>query len=248
MDKSLRPTTDAKDMSDLLKGTETAALANEWLGDSIVAGLAKAIENGSRLKELTVEAVRQDLNEQCIKDLTSIVARSELRKFSVYLKEGDGCVHILEPIQWEHLRELSVTLSRPGMATRMMRTLADGAKKVSGKVVLEEFWLTACSLDSLPRIEDEILSLLTASSASFKKLRLDVVVPYEWIFSLFKSIARSQLQSLYLRAKGLNSAGVYTLLDVIQDTSGLRHLTLEGASITSDQIERMRAKGITLGW
>jgi hypothetical protein len=245
MDKSLRPTIDTKDISDLLKATEAAVLTKELLDDSFVAGLAKAIENGSRLKELTVEAVRRDLSEQCIKDLTRIMARSELRKFSVYLKEDDGCLHILEPIQWEHLRELRVTLSRPSIAMSVMKALADGAKKVSGKVVLEEFWLTACPLDSLPRIEDEILSLLTASSTSFKKLRLDVVVPYEWILALFKVIAHSQLQSLYLRTKDLDSAEIDTLLDVLQDAPGLRRLMLRGASITDKQIERMRTKGIT---
>ncbi|KAF9359991.1 hypothetical protein BGX34_008019 [Mortierella sp. NVP85] len=103
MDKSPRSTTDTKDMSDLLNGAETAVLANKWLDDSIVAGLAKAIENGSRLKDLTVDMVRRDLSEHCIKDLASTVAGSGLREFSIYLKEDDGYLHILEPIRWEHL-------------------------------------------------------------------------------------------------------------------------------------------------
>ncbi|KAK3817435.1 MAG: hypothetical protein J3Q66DRAFT_400763 [Benniella sp.] len=241
-------TAEIKSLSDLLKVfgrlIETAELTKDWLDDSAIANFAKAIENGSRLKELTLES-SDDLGEHRIKGLASIVARSELRKLDIHLDDEAERVHILGSIQWEHLRELSVEMSQRGMATRVMRTLVDGVKKVSGKVPLKEFQLTLTSLDPILGTQDELLSSFIAST-SLKKLRLDVTVPHERMLSLFISTGLSRLQSLFLRTEDLDSNQVETLLEYLQDVTVLRELTLWGAEATVDQIERMSWKGITL--
>jgi len=248
MDGLPQSTAEIKDWSDLLKvfggRIETAELTEDWLDDSAIANFAKAIENGSRLKELTLES-SDNLGGHRIKDLANIIARSKLRKLDIHLDNEVERIHILESIQWDHLRELSIEMSQRGMATRVMRTLLEGVKKVSGKVPLKEFQLTLTSLDPILGTQDELLSSFVAST-SLKMLRLDVTVPHERMPSLFISTDLSQLQSLFLRAEELESNQVEALLDHLQDATALRDLTLWGAEATVEQIERMRGKGITL--
>ncbi|KAF9359992.1 hypothetical protein BGX34_008020 [Mortierella sp. NVP85] len=248
MDGLPQSTAEIKSLSDLLKvfggRIETAELTKEWLDDSAIANFAKAIENGSRLKELTLES-SDNLGEHRIKDLASIIARSKLRKLDIHLHGEVERVGILESIQWEYLRELSIEMSQRGMVTRVMRTLIDGVKKVSGKVPLKEFQLILTSLDPILGTQDEFLSSFIASTW-LRKLRLDVTVPHERMLSLFISTDLSQLQSLFLRAEELDSNQVETLLYCLQDATVLKDLTLWGAEATVEQIERMKGKGITL--
>jgi hypothetical protein len=245
----LQSTTEIKDWSDLLKVfggiIETVELPKWWLGDSTIANFAKATENGSRLKELTLKESSYTLREHRIKNLACIVARSELRKLAINLEKEMERVHILESIQWEHLRELSIIMSQRSMAARVMRTLVDGVKQVSGKVPLKVFKLSLTSHEPLLGTQDELLSSFIAST-SLKKLRLDVPVPHERMLSLLISTDLSQLQTLSLWAEDLDSNQVETLLDYLQDATVLRELTLWGTEATVEQIKRMAAKGVTL--
>ncbi|KAF9359990.1 hypothetical protein BGX34_008018 [Mortierella sp. NVP85] len=245
-------TTEIKDWSDLMKVfggmIETLVLPKEWLDDSAIANFAKAIENGSRLKELTLKESSYNLREHRIKHFASIIERSELCKLAINLENEMERVSILKSIQWEHLHELRIIMSQRSMATRVMKTLVDGVKKVSGKVPLKVFKLTLTSHEPLLETQDELLSSFIALT-SLKKLRLDVPVPYERMLSLFMSADLSQLQSLSLWAEDLDPNQVETLLDYLQEATVLRELTLWGTDATIEQVERMAAKGVILqGW
>ncbi|KAK3817432.1 MAG: hypothetical protein J3Q66DRAFT_388026 [Benniella sp.] len=253
MNESLQPTTDLKDMADLLKvlgrRIEAVGLDSAGLSDSAVSGFVKAIENGSRLKVLRLGRTGQNLSEQCIKDLISIVARSELRRIDIHLEADEECVHILKSIQWEHLHELGIQISERGLETHVMRALVDGAKKLPGRIQLEEFTLTAGFWrqggDFLPVPKDGLLPAFL-SSTSLKKLQLSVSMTLEETLSLLRLVDLSQMQRLSLYADGFDQVEVDALLDCLQHASELRYIFLPHAKITNEQKEEMKARGIQL--
>jgi len=78
---------------------EAVMLRGEELTEVTLAAFAKATENGSRLKELALGKADRNLGEQCIKHLATIVARSELRTFEIYLDEEEARMSILGSLQ-----------------------------------------------------------------------------------------------------------------------------------------------------
>jgi hypothetical protein len=252
MDKSSQPTTDLKDMADLLKVVggriEIVELKGDALEDSAVAGFAKAIECSSRLKELSLRAIERNLSDQSIQDLASIVARSELRRFYINLEKEEERVQILESIQWEHLRELEIIVGRRGFETRLMRTLIDGAKKLPGRPPLEEFkFYNGIGLQQVPLSMPEG-RLLPAflSSTVLKVLRLGVSLTLEEMLSLLNRMDLSRMESLYLQPKDFDSVQVDALLDCLEQATELRFISLWSNDITDDKIKRMEARGVQL--
>ncbi|KAF9363947.1 hypothetical protein BGX34_002927 [Mortierella sp. NVP85] len=251
MNESSQSTTNFKDMTELLKvlggRLEAVGLDSNDLSDSAVSGFVKAIDDGSRLKSLRLGLTGQKLSEQCIKGLVIIVARSELRRLDIHLGADEECVHILESIQWEHLRKLGIQLTERGLETRVMRALIGGAKELSGRINLEEFTLTA-DMDgshflSVP--EDGLLAAFL-SSASLKKLQMKVSMTLEETLSLLRLVDLSQMQRLCLYAEGFDPVEVDALLDCLQHVIELCYISLHGAEITDEQMERMKARGVQL--
>ena len=244
--------TDLKDMSDLLTvlggRIEIVNLSKAGLDDSTVAGFAKATENGSRLKELTLGKAERDLSEQCIKVLASIVARSELRKLAIHMESEEERIHILESIQWDHLCELEISMERKRMEMPVMRALIEGAIKMKGRMGLEEFRLYSERDGPLKMPRDGLLEAFL-SSTSLKTLELDVAMVHGQMVSLLQSVDLSRMQKLCLRTNNLASARVddiLKVLDVVNRATELRCIRLSQADITEDQVERMKEKNIEL--
>ncbi|KAF9353879.1 hypothetical protein BGX34_011307 [Mortierella sp. NVP85] len=250
MDKSFQSTNDLKDRADLLRvlggRIESVVLTRAELDDTTVAGFAKAIERGSSLKELSLREVQQHLSDQCIKDLASIVARSELRSIYIYLETERG-VPILESIQWEHLRELEILVNREGMETHVMKALIDGAKKLPDGPQLEAFKFYGLNQrqDSLFTSEQGLLQAFL-SSTSVKVLRLKMGMTPEQMLSLLSVVDFSRTQELCLWPEGFDFADVDVLLNGLEHATELRYIGLKLARITDEQKERMKARGVRL--
>ncbi|KAF9353880.1 hypothetical protein BGX34_011308 [Mortierella sp. NVP85] len=258
MNGSSQSTTDFKNMAELLKvlggrlevvgldpKCEVLRLDRYGLSESEVSGFVKTIENGSRLKGLRLGRWRC-LSEQCIKDFASVVARSELRRLDIRL--GEKCVHILESIQWEHLRGLIIQMAEEDRdTTRVMRALIDGAKKLTGRVRLEEFALAIQGHYDVRSLSVPEYGLLAAflSSTSLKELQLGVSMTLEETLSLLRLVDLSRMQELCLHAQGFDLE-VDSLLDCLQHATELRYIGLKLARITDEQKERMKARGVQL--
>ncbi|KAF9364113.1 hypothetical protein BGX34_002480 [Mortierella sp. NVP85] len=243
--------THLKDKADFLKvlggRIDTVVLTEHELDDTTVAGFAKATEDGSRLKELTLQKIGRNLSEQCITDLASIVSRSELRKIEIYLENDEGRVRILESIQWEHIRELKFRMEQRGFETQVMKALVNGAKEVSGRIELEVFHFHSENDKdvSLAIPEDGFLEAFL-SLTSLKKLLLVVEMTFEQILSLLKSVDFSRIEILNLWARDFDSAEVDAVLECLQDATELSFVRLWHANITDEQREWMTARGIQL--
>jgi len=251
MDTSAQSTDDIKDMADLLKvlggRIEIVELSGNVLDDSTVAGFAKAVEDGSRLKELILERACRNLRERCIRDIASIVTRSHLRKLDIHLECDEGRVHILESIQWEHLRDLAIRMTTGIQEKRVMRALVNGAKKMSGRIELDEFSIhSEDDRNDFSSISQYGLLSEFLSSTSLRKLWLEAHMSEEQVFSILTSGDLSRMQGLRLLTQGFDSAGVNAILDCIEHATELQHIHLRYATVTDEQKERMKAKGIQL--
>ena len=250
-DKSPPVATYLKDKADMLKvlggRIDTAVLTEHELDDSTVSGFAKATEDGSSLKELTLQNIGRNLSEQCITDLASIVSRSELRKLEINLENDEERVRILESIQWTHIRELEIIMKQRGFETRVMKALIDGAKEVSGRVELEGFYfhIKKDSNGSLAMPEGELLQAFL-SSTPLKKLLLEADFTLEQTLSMLKSTDFSRMQRLDLCTQGFSSAELDSVLECLQHARELRVIELWQANITAEQKNLMMGKGITL--
>jgi len=213
--------------------------------ESTADALAKATDHGPGISQLSLGRTER-LGDSFIKNIANIVARPGLQELDINLKDDQPRVQILESIQWEHLRELTIWLKRGSLERSVMKVLVDGVKATSGRVGLKEFKLcsendasTATPL-SLPQ---DLLQTFIAST-SLEDLSLQVIMNQEQMLSLFKSADFSHLRSLQLWAKGFDSAQVEDLLDGLQHATNLKSLGLLHARITDEL--RERAKEMTI--
>jgi hypothetical protein len=233
--------TGLKVMADLLKvfgeRIEIVKFSKDGLDDSTMAGFARAIENGSSLKELTLEGAGKKLSQHCIKDLASIVASSELRKLVVHLGIEKDRIDIFESIQWKHIRHLVVRATAGVLETQAMMALVESARKEPGTIELEEFSLVSESDSCVPLLmpQDEHLSAFIALT-SLKRLTLDVVMTEEQVPSL-QPLGFAGLQELRLCYKGFDSTEAEALLEGIQNATRLRHAGLSEALRTNSEGE-----------
>ncbi|KAF9987940.1 hypothetical protein BGZ65_001035 [Modicella reniformis] len=212
-------------------------------GDSAMEAFARAVENGSSLKELTIHGVHQELGDECIKNLASIVARSELRKLEVVVQAERRPVRILESIQWKHIRDLSIYTGHNVQMMPVMKALVDGMERVSGIIELECFMLN--SNGTLSSTEAELLRGVVTST-SLNHLQLYVSMTLEQVLSVIGSANVSRLQHLSLETRGFASAKAQTILDALQHATELRTLRLRDANITKEQQRQMKVKHLVL--
>jgi hypothetical protein len=209
---------------------------------------AKAPQDGLRLNEFTLTAIndRASLDEQYIRNLASIVARSEVRRLEIELEE-DERVWILESIQWNHIRELTVGLRRKNQFMSAIRALVDGMEETtSGRVELEYFKLyLGIFRGSISDEESDVLQSFL-SLTMLKHLELTMTMNPVQVVGLLKSVDVSRLQQLGLWTKGFDSTDVQTILDGLQHSTELQAVRLFEANIKMEQREDMRTKGVTL--
>lgn len=121
----------------------------------------------------------------------------------------------------------------------LMRDLFNG--------IIEEPGLDITSVYLLPLSTSQV-GLLEAflASTSLEVLVLEVIMTLEQILSLFKSADFSRLNRLRLWAKGFTTAQVDTIITGLQHTRNLEILELGYTPITTDQVERMKMRGVIL--
>lgn len=248
--KPLHPTTPLLDFAGLLQvhggRVEIVQLSEGELNEPTLAAFAKATKNGSRLKELVLYGVDRNLGEQCIDDLASIAARSELYNLDIHLDSEEERVYILESVQWKYIRKLMVGVDDESVGMSPLKAIVDGIEELSGSVILEHFVFSyEHPGDSLPIAQQQLLQSLLAST-SLKHLKLNVTLTLEQMLSLIESANVSRLQQLILLGEGFESSDVDAILDKLQHAADLRNLCLTGSNIKDEQIERMETRGITL--
>ncbi|KAF9353395.1 hypothetical protein BGX34_011587 [Mortierella sp. NVP85] len=249
-DEARQSMTAVHDLTQLLKvhgeRIEMLELYGRDLEESIVDVFARAIENGSKLKELTLKKADRKLSNKCIKSLANIVARSELRKLEIDLENDEDRVSILEKVQWEHIQDLTLRMDERGLGMSPLKALVDGIENSLERVPMERFHLHYDPpRHTLPIAQEQLLKTLVAST-SLKSLGLDVLMTVDQVLSLLDVINFSQLQKLILRTSGLYSTAVGSALDAIYHVTGLRLVVFLEADISEEQIEKMKARGTIL--
>ncbi|KAF9349648.1 hypothetical protein BGX34_001677, partial [Mortierella sp. NVP85] len=231
------------DLLKLLGGRiEVVKLLGNELDDSTIGAFARATENGSKLQELTVWRAKRRLGERCIQDLASVIGRSRLRKFDIHLENEEDRTHILESIQWEHIRDLTIRMEEGSLGMGPLKAIVDGTEKLSGRVEVERFELYYETPRRILSIAQEQLLRLFVASTPLKHLHLDVLMSLEQVLSLISSANTSQLQHLAMVCKDFKYTEVEVILDKLQHATELQTLYLFGATITTQQIWRMKRK------
>ena len=102
-------------------------------------------------------------------NISRVVAQSEVRDFIMSMWEVNGCVRILESIQWKSLRLLSITMKPGTLETSVLR---DGVKKMPGKVDLESFVFIPCTDTPLTLPHGDLLQASVADMTLERTLSL----------------------------------------------------------------------------
>jgi hypothetical protein len=221
---------------------DTLTLDGKEQEEAVVSSLAKATESGFRMKSLQLMRSAR-LSDRLIKELSKIVAASELRKLEIHLMENENRVHILESIPWKHLRELVIRVKESSLLVDAMKVLDDSVRTRS--IELENFWLLNETYDPLPKATDQHL-LAFVTTASLKELRIGASMTLEQVRSLVGLVDVSRLERLHLSTRDLDSTGVAKILNDLQRAKELQDLYLGGAVITQEQKEQMKARGIDI--
>ena len=207
--------------------------------------MANANITGFEIKRLSLDE-HDRIDDSFVNNLSSIVARCELNRIDISMREDPGRVRILESIQWKHLRVLNIWLIPGTFETSVMRALVDGVTKMSEKVELDWFRFMGETWDTPSTLPEGDLLQSFVASTSIEVLALFVDMTLEQILSLLRLTDFSRLETLVLWAGGFDSVKVDAILDGLQHATSLRDLHLVNANITKEQYGRMNAKGITL--
>ncbi|KAK3817461.1 MAG: hypothetical protein J3Q66DRAFT_339950, partial [Benniella sp.] len=139
----LQPMTDLKDLSDLLKvhgrGIETVGLGEKELEEPTDRFCESDRRGSIKVERPRLEERKRSLGGHCIKSLASIVAQSELRTLDIHLEDEMERVHILELIQWEHIRELAIRMDDESLGMSPLKALVNGIKNFFSE---ESTWST----------------------------------------------------------------------------------------------------------
>jgi len=216
------------------------------LSDADMEAFAEATLEQSNLKELNLGLTWRDLSEQSVRNLGRIVARSELRRLEIRMHGAREQVYILESIQWKHIRELKVIMSQIGQLMSVATALMNSMKVISEDLMLEVFRLQVRDkIRDITFVEEELL-LAFLSPLKLKHLELGVALGWDQVVDLLESIDVTRLQDLHLRGFGFGPDHVQELLDNLQHATELETVCLEGASITAEHEDQMKAQGVTL--
>jgi hypothetical protein len=132
-----------------------------------------------------------------------------------------------------------------GLGMGPLKAIVDGIEKLSGRVEVERFELHYETPHRVLAIAQEQLLRLFIASTPLKHLHLDVLMSLEQVLFLISSANTSQLQHLAMVCKDFKCTEVEVILDRLQHATELQTLYLFGATITAEQILRMKVRGIT---
>ena len=245
--KPLQPTTPLLDLAHLFKvHGERIEIMTLDCNETTVADFARATENVSRLKQLTLWGSCGNLGEKCINKLASIVARSKLRKLDIDLDAEEERVQILESIQWEYIRHLEIEMDDRSIGMGPLKALVDGIESLSGRALLERFvYMHTCDANELSIAQERLLGSFLALT-SLEYLELDAKLTSKQVQSVIESANVCRLQQLHVLGEGYASDELDGILDRLQHAVELRLVRLSGSNITKEQEERMKEKGVVL--
>ena len=108
---------------------------------TLIEAFAEGARNGSRLKKLTLSWISQKLSDECIKDLASVIAGTQLSHLVLSLGDDERRIQLLESVSWTRLRSLDIRLTQDLQWVKAMRAVMDGIGKTPGRVPLADFAL-----------------------------------------------------------------------------------------------------------
>jgi len=207
--------------------------------------MANANITGFEIKRLSLDE-HDRIDDSFVNNLSSIVARCELNRIDISMREDEGRVRILESIQWKHLRYLYIYLKPRTFETRVMRALVDGVTKMSEKVELDWFRFTSEEWNTPVTLPEGDLLQTFVAATSIEWLILNVDMTLEQILSLLRSTDFSRLERLKLWTEGFDPVKVDAIIGGLLHATSLKKLILHGANITAEQKSQMKAKGVAL--
>ncbi|KAG0231636.1 hypothetical protein B0O80DRAFT_495563 [Mortierella sp. GBAus27b] len=228
----------------LLKG---ATLGNLVLGgniqdDAVVDALAKVDRENMGFKNFDLKRISRELGDEFIKNVASIVARSEISKIEIDLRHEEGRVLMLESVQWRHLQYLRIDMDQESIGLRMMKALVQAKEALEGQVELEflGFWSFASSPMSAEQAE---LLRLFMGSTRLKVLVMAVDMTPSHLVSVLNAADVSRLEEIVLQTSAFSPSQVDSVLDRLEDAAKLRQAHLNSSP---EQKRRLKARGVSV--
>ncbi|KAF9353396.1 hypothetical protein BGX34_011588 [Mortierella sp. NVP85] len=225
--------------------------------EAVLEAFARATEQGDGLKTLNLW-VNPPLSDGCLCHLSTLVARSKLKTLDMALREDERRVQILESIPWEHLRVLNISIKDNTFLESTMKALVEGVQRWQRRWLMQQ----QQPVDAIPPgLEDFLLVknlgpplLMTRgeplptflATLSLKSLQLRAIMDPEQALSLIHTVDVSRMHLLALLLPDADTTSVERILNGLQHAKALQTLILWGATISEEQMERMKAKGVTL--
>ncbi|KAI8358916.1 hypothetical protein B0O80DRAFT_526665 [Mortierella sp. GBAus27b] len=185
------------------------------------------------------------LGSQLIKNVATVVSKSELHSLSIDLRKEEERMQILESIQWKHLRSLKIHMDRESTGTRGMKLVVEGRDKEQGQVELDYFEFYSYPFVTVSSEWAALFKSFVAST-SIKELVLFVTMTPSDMESVLNSMDVTRLEGIGLTPKGYSSSEVDRFLDCLTNAHNLREVKLSWHTPTPEQIQRMQQRGVSL--
>ncbi|KAG0222215.1 hypothetical protein BGX31_009268 [Mortierella sp. GBA43] len=212
----------------------------DWPEESAVGALAQAAaRNDSKLKDLTLKKLK-DMSHGFVKSISNFVALSELCILDIVLT-STKYEEILEFVQWDHIRRLSIQFNMHNDIARIMTALMNGGK---GLLNLEYFRLQQGDLNTMTDNQAECFRTIF-SSPELQLLESQWRMTGHQVLDLLKSLKLSQLEYLEIVTEYMLSTDVQIAVDILEHAPELQTLTFHSAYTTPKQTDQMLANGVT---
>ncbi|KAG0212875.1 hypothetical protein BGX31_001379, partial [Mortierella sp. GBA43] len=234
---TLQPNTTIQDMTDMFRihGGQIEAwdvYTLDWPDKSAVRAFAEAAaKNGSKLKDLTLKNVNSRMDSDYIESICDIVAHSDLCSLNIDLTEYMYYRQILEWVQWDHLRKLSVVMDTYSDMESIMDEFTDDNTEILN---LEYFKINQVGPCQMTNVVIEWLQS-TLSSAKLQHLEICWEMTGKQVLDLIRSMDLSRLEYLDLWTNGMSVAEVQMALDMLGHAPELQTLHIRHDAVRDDR-------------
>ncbi|KAI8345105.1 hypothetical protein B0O80DRAFT_534568 [Mortierella sp. GBAus27b] len=216
--------------------------------DPAMEALAEASQNGGcRLNVLSLYG-HTPLGEGRIGGFGKVISCSKIRKLRIDVSDEGDRIRILALIPWAHIRELEIGLNLEWQLPLVLKTLLGSIEESKAERVrldLDVFKLETSASSEATAGELELLWSFLSYTA-LKNLGLDITLNVGQIIDLISVVNASRLQYLLLSTKEFDSSEVQLILDSVQWQTEVKALHLLNATITKEQREEMKERGIAI--
>ncbi|KAI8358959.1 hypothetical protein B0O80DRAFT_442746 [Mortierella sp. GBAus27b] len=172
--------------------------------EAIVDALAKIEGNRTGLETLYVQEESMEQGVRFIQNVAKVISKSELSVLDVHLTSEEGRAQILDSIQWEHIRRLTISTDEKSVGIRAMKALVEGRNKCNGPVVLDYFKFSCyCSETALDELPVLLRSFLASTSIETLWLLVQMTPPD--LGSVLKTADLSRLDYINLKVDDYSS-------------------------------------------